>query len=251
MLTAPQQDEIRAIVEAGLDRAEGMANQHYVVFDEATFRADVQKSVSSRIPGHDLVTSDGQSDELICLVADMRKSSEHLMCAIDGNRPSQLKRVHYETSALLPALERTIEFKGGSVTEYLGDGILALFRVGEDEGQCIKDAYRAAKNCIGETREIVNAALAHRYNLPPLDVGVGLGMSKAVVTLVGLEGQEHPKAIGQNVYYATKLARGKNQIIVDETLNLRWPVKEGKGGLKFRKKDFNGVEGYLIVPGDD
>ncbi len=137
-----------------------MARQHAVVFDEALARADVQKSMPSRIPGHEMVTPEGKTDELICLVADMRKSSEHLMCAIGGNRPSQLTRVHYETSALLPALERTIQFNEGSVTEYLGDGILALFRVTDDEGESIKNAYRAAKNCIGDTRHIVNEALA-------------------------------------------------------------------------------------------
>ncbi len=76
-------------------------------------------------------------------------------------------------------------------------------------------------------------------------------MSKAVVALVGLEGQEHPKAIGQSVYYATKLARGKNQIIVDATMNMKWPVAEGKGGLRFQRKTVNEVEGYLIISDSD
>lgn len=247
MLNELQKEEIRSIVQASLDRAEGITRQHSVVFDEATVRADVMKSVPSQIPGHEFVTAAGETAELICLVADMRKSSEHLMCALGGNRPSQLKRIHYETSALLPALERTIQYKKGAVTEYLGDGILALFRVTEDQEASIRNAYRAARNCVGDTLEIVNDVLESRYGLPPLVIGVGLGMSKAVVTLVGL-GQEHPKAIGQNVYYATKLAKGRNQVIVDATMEAKWPLAEGDGGLQFKKKYINEVEGYLIVP---
>jgi len=43
------------------------------------------------------------------------------------SKVSQLQRIFYETSALLPAMAKLIFFENGSVTEYLGDGVLGLF----------------------------------------------------------------------------------------------------------------------------
>jgi hypothetical protein len=93
----------------------------------------------------------------------------------------------------------------------------------------------------------VNQILQNRYQLPPLDLGVGMAMSKAVVTLVGLANERHPKAVGQCVYYATKLAGGKNEILVDAVMNSAWPVAKEKGGLKFRPKKVRNVDGFLVT----
>lgn len=49
------------------------------------------------------------------------------------------------------------------------------------------------------------------------------------------------------IHYASKLAKGKNQVIVDATMNAKWPIAEGVGGMQFKKKFVNDVEGYLIV----
>jgi class 3 adenylate cyclase len=252
MLKPDQKAEIRLIVENALDRAEGVWVRHGHALDEAmSARADSivkAERVPSKIPGHAVVTGgEEQVDTFIALVADIRHSSDHLNSAIGGGRPSQLKRVVYETSALLPALERTIQYRHGSVTEYLGDGILALFRVSEDEqqGKAIKNAYRAARNCIDDTREIVNGSLKERYNLPPLALGIGLAMSKAVVALVGLDNERHAKAVGQCVYRATKLSSGFNSIYVDKVMNLAWPISK-EGGLTFELKMKRGVEGYRV-----
>lgn len=111
-----------------------------------------------------------------------------------------LQRLYYETSALLPALERAIQYEGGSVTEYLGDGVLALFAVeDDDEASAVYAAYEAAENCLGDIRAIVNDALGERYVLPPLRFGVGMALGRAVVSLMGIEGNSHTKAFGKCV----------------------------------------------------
>lgn len=251
--------EIKSIVKKSLDKAERVWKSHgeqltkSLAYDESlVVRADSSESpeiVSSRIPRHPLVDGDHpQVADFIALVADMRQSSRHLLCTISEKvaNVSLLQRVYYETSALLPALEMTLIYEGGSVTEYLGDGILAIFPVAEeDKSESIRKAYRSANNCLLDTRSIVNWELKNRYNLPDLNIGIGLSYSKALVQLVGLAGGRHPKVIGNCVYYASKLSGGNNEIYVDETIYNLWPKSKG-GKLTFSRKGIRGTPGYLI-----
>lgn len=191
----------------------------------------------SQIPGFDFV-NDKETiiTDFIAIVADMRKSSEHLFTNIAYARVTNLQRVYYETSALLPAIAQTIEFYDGSVTEYLGDGVLALFSVNSDsKWDSILNAYNAASDIIGDMREILNCILKQKYNLQPLDLGVGLSMSPMLVTLVGLDGKKQPKAIGNCIYKATKLSDGTNQVIVDEAIYDNWKTSPG-GKRQFTKR---------------
>jgi class 3 adenylate cyclase len=186
--------------------------------------------------------------KFVALVADMRDSSKHLLCRISPRDAdvTELQRVYYETAALLPALELTVSFREGSVTEYLGDGVLALFAAEDDAREdAIRAAYGAARNCIGDTRRIINDELASRYRLPPINVGVGLAYSKALVQLVGVPGSKHAKAIGGCVYHATKLSAGTNEIYADDTIHRLWPKSKG-GALSFLKKKLRQTDGYLI-----
>lgn len=256
MLTDSQEKEIRNIVIQSLNKAEEHwekgGHQLAVALEHATFTEAVlskDESEPSKIPGHPKVQdTDTVIDEFIALVADMRDSSMHLMCAISKktSRVTGLERVYYETSALLPAIAQTIKYKEGNVTEYLGDGVLALFKVDSDKkSKTIYSSYNAAKNIIGDTRKIVNQELYKRYTLPEINIGVGLSLSKTLVSLVGLEGEKHPKAFGECVFRATKLSTGINVVITDKFLKKMWPSSDG-GRLKFEEKNVNSVKGYLI-----
>jgi class 3 adenylate cyclase len=256
MLNDNQKQEVQIIVDRALDRAEGIWGKHGIALDEV-YRADSdvlakRESVPSRIPGRkEVEAGKEQVGMYVALVADMRESGKHLMAAIADSKASELERVFYETSALLPALERTIQYKMGAVTEYLGDGLLALFEVDEaDTETTVRASYAAAKNCIGDTRDIVNQALKDRYNLPPVNIGIGMAISRAVVSLVGIEGNSHAKAIGRCVYFATKLADGKNEIIVDKRMEAAWPTSKG-GRLRFEQRSRRGVDGFLISKSQD
>ena len=253
MLSGERKQEIASIVGRALDKAERIWNEHGLSMDEAT-RADSagiikRERVPSRIPGHSTVESGNEGvGAFIALVADIRESSKHLRQAIGKPaKVSLLQRLFYETSALLPALECTIQYEGGAVTEYLGDGVLALFAVDDDdEKSAIYAAYDAAENCLGDTLAIVNDALGKRYDLPPLRFGIGMALGKAVVSLMGLEDNSHAKAFGKCVWDATNLADGENEIKVDEFLHCAWPTRRG-GLLGFRKKKGRGdVEGYVV-----
>lgn len=255
MLNTEQKNIITLLINESLNKAEKhweggghmLASLGFERFNEAmNIKAE---SEPSKIPGHSIVQEDETViDEFIAFVADIRNSSEHLMCARSEKRSkvSGIQRVYYETSALLPAIAQTIKFDNGNVTEYLGDGVLALFKVDStDKKEAVYAAHRAAKNCIEEVRRIVNIELYNRYNLPPLNIGIGLAMSKTIVTLVGLEGEKHPKAIGECIYRATKLSDGNNEIHIDAGIKCTWPSTKG-GTLRFKPKTLKGVEGYLI-----
>jgi hypothetical protein len=253
MLSDERKHEIALIVHRALDKAERIWNKHGLTLDEQ-IRADSaeivkRERVLSRIPGHSTVESGNERvGTFIALVADIRDSSKHLRQAIGKPaKVSLLQRVYYETSALLPALERTIQHEGGSVTEYLGDGVLALFAVDDkDRAPTVYAAYHAAENCLLGTSAIVNDALSKRYELPPLQLGIGMALGKAVVSLMGIENNSHAKAFGQCVWDATNLADGKNEIKADEFLHCAWPTQKG-GLLGFRKKKGRGdVDGYVI-----
>lgn len=251
MLSGEQKREVTALVHGALDKAERIWNKHGLALDEAIRADSVTKRevVSSRIPGHKAVESGREHvGTFIALVADMRDSSKHLLQRIAGTKVTELQRIFYETSALLPALELTIQYDGGAVTEYLGDGLLALFAIEEaTKPSVVRAAWSASENCVGDTRGIVNNALGERYDLPPLSLGVGMAMSKAVVSLVGIEGISHAKVFGQCVWYATNLADGKNEVIVDEWMEAEWPTAK-HGGLRFqRKKGRQGVDGFLVT----
>ncbi len=252
-LTENQILEITSVVRSSLDRAERIWRQHgsdLIKSEESIHvRADAMDSapVASRIPDHRLLGPETEIGNFIALVADMRESSRHLQCAISHPAKVQLlQRVYYETSALLPALQATIAYQDGSVTEYLGDGVLALFKVADDRRhEMIRKSYRAAKNCVGNTRAVVNDELRRRYCLPEVDLGVGLAYSSALVGLVGLPDDWHPKVIGSCVYHATKLAGGSNEVCVDEKIYREWPTSDG-GKLRFMAKTIKQVKGYVV-----
>ncbi|RJG36227.1 adenylate/guanylate cyclase [Motilimonas pumila] len=251
-----KKDELLKLINQSLNNAEAIWNKegaNLVAMDESagleSYSINKSESTPSFIPGYPMVSSDqNEVATFIALVADMRESSKHLLCDISSKKAkvSMLQRVYYETSALLPALAKTIDYEQGAVTEYLGDGVLAFFKVDDNnESESIYAAHRAAKNCINICRAIVNEEIEKRYNLPPLDIGIGLACSKALITLVGLEGSKHAKAFGECVFRATKLSGGMNCIYTDARLEAMWPTVSG-GGLRFNRKEVNGVEGYLI-----
>ena len=73
-----------------------------------------------------------------------------------------MQRVYYEVSALLPAMTRIIQDKNGSVTEYLGDGLLALFQLPQNRNEqdsILGNVITAAKRCMDGLQEVVNPVL--------------------------------------------------------------------------------------------
>lgn len=250
-MTNAEEQPLRELVAASLNEAERAWNQARPLMEKSAVRMDSAGGMQTTIPGYKIII-DGKPevDTFICMAIDMRNSSEHLMQAISIKkaRVSQLERVFYETSALLPAAALVIDNHGGKVTEYLGDGALGMFLArgeGEDRNEIVRTVYQAASSCLDCVDEIVNQELNLRYKLPPLRVGIGLAFSRAVITAVGLQGNRLPKVVGECVYRATKLCKGDNEIIVDSRLMAIWPSSVG-GKLQFEPRVFKGSGGFRL-----
>jgi len=254
LLTSSQVDEVQRIVRHALDVAEVTWNRHSTILmaSESARLDSKAKSLQTQIPGYpEIEVGEEAVDEFIAIVADMRGSTSHLM---SSNAPgdtliSGLQRIYYETSALLPSLGAAIVFSGGSVTEYLGDGVLGLYQVSKPDGdQPIYSAYWGALLCLDALNEVVNPEIVGRYGLPAIEIGVGLARSMAIVAAVGHPESAHPKAIGECVWRATKLSgAGAGAVFVDEQLRRNWPTSD-TGKLRFLKQRIaDGLEGYKAM----
>ena len=89
---------------------------------------------------------------------------------------------------------------------------------------------------------LINSIINERYSLPPIEIGLGMAYSKAIVTVVGHGKNIKPKALGNCGYRAAKLSVGRNTIEIDDNLKRLWPTSKN-GVLKFkmqpRKGDFD------------
>ena len=226
---------LRDKINSALDDAEKIWNQvgHEFIFESYRQKTVLltEAKVETQIPGYPFL-EDGKPkvDNFIALVLDIRNSTQHLLVARSLN-PSQLERVFYETTAIYAMGAFCIKKNKGGITEYLGDGFLALFQANSSKD--VYQAHNAAKLCM-EGRVIVNDILASRFGLPELAIGIGLAYSKAIVTIVGTENNLHPKVIGECVYRASKVSKGYNEIFFDEKIKLFWPKEKG-GVLKFKE----------------
>ena len=208
------------------------------------------RNMQTEIPGfHKIEVGFPSRGNFVAMAADMRDSTDHLLQLRAGSRVMQLQRIFYETSALLPCLAEVVKLHSGKVTEYLGDGVLALFYATDDKEateETIREAYRASKDCLDALYRVVNPIISQRYLLPSLEMGIGLALSQAIVTTVGLPQHEQPKVFGNCVFHATKLAKSHGDVYCDEAMNIAWPM-EKNGGLKFIKGKIRGHDGYKVA----
>jgi len=244
------EDELRMLAKQSLDEA--MVRFGSVRKDIKLAAALRNASIQTPIPGYPILDEEFfKVDEFIALMVDMRDSTKHLLELRSGDNICKFERLFYETSTLLPVLARCVAEKNGNVTEYLGDGLLALFHAPltsnhQVENEIIYSSYRAAKYCIEAVRTIINPILKDIVDIPPLSIGIGIAYSSAIVSVVGLkDGLRVPKVIGECVYRASKLSKEVNEIMVDDVLYGLWP-KEKDGQLRFKEKQCGRIKGYMV-----
>ncbi|MFN4027711.1 MAG: hypothetical protein ACK4IZ_09715 [Flavobacterium sp.] len=228
------EEELKNSIIRELEIAENIFNDVRDELSKSVTFSRMDESISdSKIPGFSILKKgEGEVGDFIALVFDIRNSTDHLIHRISqGNaKVSQLERVYYETTAVNTLGILIVNKHKGRITEFLGDGFLALFEAKEKNQ--VYTAHRTAKDCLKYLQSIVNPILKDRYNLPELKIGIGLAYSKAIVTLIGVGEDVHAKAIGECIYRASKLSKGFNEICADDQLKLFWPSSKD-GTLKF------------------
>jgi class 3 adenylate cyclase len=85
-----------------------------------------------------------------------------------------------------------------------------------------------------EAKDRVLNPLFLKYNLPIINLGIGIDHGLTIVTRFGHKTDNDLKAFGRCVYNASKLSKGFNEIVVSEQSQGKWP-SSATGTLKFTK----------------
>jgi len=215
---------------------------------EAMYKHADRPKVPSRIPGYKTVDpSKPTVGQMIAVVTDMRNSSCHLSeRSISFPKESdRLRRVHLETGALMAAAATVVSIKGGETAEFLGDGCLSFFDYTNDNyAEKIKDVYFCGRVIVNSILNIVNPLLGN-FRIEPIHAGVGIAASKALITVVGVEGNYLPKVIGQCVFQATKCSSGFDAVALDQSAKLLFKSTQN-GKLKFQKYTSQDDSGRVV-----
>jgi hypothetical protein len=227
--------EIKRKINSELDKAEKIWNDvkgEFLVKSVRAFAALNESVEPSNIPGFPFIKNgEGKVGNFSAMILDIRNSTKHLLEAYSNKKNvSQLQRVLYETTAINTLGLICVNEQNGAITEFLGDGFLALFET--EEPEAVYKVRDCAEKCLEYTKDVINPILKERYDLPDINIGIGIAYSKAIVTLIGMEDELHPKAIGECIYRASKLSKGNNEILYDEKIKLYWPSSKG-GKLSF------------------
>lgn len=233
--------EIKETVIKELEKAESIWNDvEDDILGKKKFTLSVKESKESYtrsvIPNFPLLKNGkGKVGEFIAMVLDIRGSSKNLIQA-NSNKTgvSQLQRVFYETTAINTIGLITVNKNSGTITEFLGDGFLAIYSA--ENNSDVYKPNKAAEECLRLVKDLINPLLKERYDLPELKIGIGLAYSKAIVTVIGFNKDLFPKAIGECIYRASILSLGYNQILYDDKIKNFWPSSKG-GKISFSEKN--------------
>lgn len=140
-------------------------------------------------------------------------------------------------NSYLGAMTEALHAHGGLLDKYLGDGLMALFRLGENPEE---DLQRAVKAAIAMQQAALKESIhLQEQGKDALGVGIGLHAGEAVVGLVGNKDQFNYTALGQTVILSQRLQAlaSAGEIALSETVYQavvgQYPVfAEGETELK-------------------
>lgn len=243
-------DRVRARVNAELNKAEAIWKEVGPFLQVHKLAEASAESIPSHIPGHSEVNPvKPKVDNFVCINVDIRDSTKHLMnhSGPEDKAVTGIQRIYYESTALFAGVYEVLEFYDGSITEFLGDGILGFFSASEDPQRSSQFGLSAGRDILKILTEEINPILFERYELPDMQIGVGLSLGRAFITTVGSEHHQHPKAIGESVFYASKICTGKNSIHVSEAFREALPTRNDGKGLEFISIKTNDQKAYKLV----
>jgi adenylate cyclase len=140
--------------------------------------------------------STGAERDLAVLFADMRAFTQFAE-----------RRLPYDVVFILnqwnAALGHAIEGVGGVTTQFMGDGIMALFGVDVPEGEACRAAMLAAAEMARAVAQL-NEALAQDL-AEPLRIGIGIHIGRVILGEMGYGRGRHFTAIGDVVNTASRL----------------------------------------------
>ena len=194
---------------------------------------------------------DGKRAWAAFLSFDMRKSSKR---AVKFGAKSMYIAMHTYMSTLLTVVRHA----EGTVVGLRGDGAIVMFnplhmansdtRVPEaGMKRCVREACACGTAIVEATVKAVNPAL-RRYDIPDIQVGVGIACGEFVATRIGIERAYDLTAYGQCVNDAChKSEYGSNGVYVTKSAKLLIPVTKG-GTANFTEHLHDSNAYHLIYP---
>jgi uridylate cyclase len=163
------------------------------------FREPWDKRVGEKVPEpEDLrLGNDGVKLHATVLYADMCDSTK----LVDNHGKSFAAEVY---KAYLTCAARIIKDRGGSITAYDGDRIMAVF-IGDSKNS---SAAEAALRINYAVRKIVNPAIKHQYTNSSYELGhvIGIDTSKLLAARIGVRNDNDLVWVGRAANYAAKLS---------------------------------------------
>ncbi|NQV16628.1 adenylate/guanylate cyclase domain-containing protein [bacterium] len=139
----------------------------------------------------------------VALIIDIRDSS---------NRAAQLGayKTYITIECFLPAMAKLVAFFGGTVVQFTGDGLFALFREGS---QPFTRAYWCAGYMMHTVDSIINSFFKYiealKVNMPQLSCGVGLDIGGCFAVKTGSKKYAVITPYGDCINNASKLSDGE------------------------------------------
>ena len=175
----------------------------------------------------------GERREITILMADIRgftKLSSHL-------EPEQVITL---VNNFLSEMTPVIISRGGTIDEFIGDAILALFGA----PRAMEDHAEKAVACALEMQEAMLAVndLNRQSGMPDLSMGIGINTGEVIVGNIGSEQRAKYGVVGHNVNFAARVESytvGGQILVSDRTLEACAGLLETRGEMNVRPKGFD------------
>lgn len=175
----------------------------------------------------------GERREITILLADIRGFT---------NLSSQLEpeKVVMLVNNFLSEMTRVIISHGGTIDEFIGDAILALFGA----PRAMENHAEKAVACALEMQQAMQAVneLNLQSGLPELATGIGINTGEVIVGNIGSEQRAKYGVVGHNVNFASRVesyTEGGQILVSDRTLEACAGLLETRGEMSVRPKGFD------------
>lgn len=195
-----REDEVqrlREIVRAATHGVEIMVRHETAL---SLIRAYLGQETGTRVLAGSVKRGDGQTLDAVIWYSDLRHST---MLSEDLPLPSYLSLLNQYFDCLAgPVLAQ-----GGEVLHFIGDAVLAIFPVTQDEEAHWSDACQHAMNAAREASRCVDELNAARLEqeLEAIDYGIGLHLGSVHYGNVGTVGRVEFTVIGRDANEAAKI----------------------------------------------
>lgn len=187
-----REDEIGALGRAFDEMTAGLAERERV---KDTFGRFVSREIAEHVLS-DRTTLDGERRSVTILFQDVRGFTT----LAERTEPATLVGV---VNQLFTAMVAAVEAEGGTVRQFTGDGVMALFGAPLRHNDDPARAVRAALGMV-ERLPTLNQRLA-ADGIPPLRIGVGIHTGEVVTGCVGPDSRREYGIVGDAVNTASRI----------------------------------------------